>query len=309
MAMGGDDKGPTAEELSGGNWSSAGTGLSPAGTGAVSCTSSQFCVTVGVPSGQSTNFYFAQEWNGKRWSTMPAALPPTYFLQVTYSVSCVSPTFCVAVGQGGPTGTPNDALAYLGWNGTVWSSMPKMNFQSAGFLYGVSCTSTTFCVAVGFADDRSNQAYWVEWNGTVWSPMTPPSDADAPVGVSCVSQSFCMAVAHTSGETNLVASGGADEWNGTTWSSTTGSAGITDLSCVSASLCVAAGPYNNSPGSPPSTGTMTWNGSTWIPTSMTGPGDSGEFGGISCFTTPSCVAVGDYVNGSTDHPLAEQWTA
>ncbi len=302
LAVGGDSKGPIAEELSGGNWSSAGTGLSPEGTGAVSCRSSQFCVTVGAWSGGTTNFYFSQKWNGRSWSTMPTALAPQYFLEA-FSVSCVSATFCVAVGQQAPTLTPNDDLAYLEWNGTVWSSMPNGYQDGDGgnqYLYGVSCTSTTFCVAVG-GDEPNSLDYWLEWNGIAWSPMTPPSGgAVLPVGVSCVSQSFCMA---------RTSRGGAVEWNGTTWSTSTGAAGLTDLSCVSASLCVAAGPYNNSAGSPPSTGTMTWNGTAWIPTSMTGPGDSGELRGISCSLTPSCVAVGDYVNGRRNLPLAEQWTA
>src|SRR5207248_2303946 len=53
------------------------------------------------------------------------------------AVSCVSPSFCVAVDVGGSA---------LTWNGASWSA--PVHIDSTGPLYGVSCVSPYLCVAV-----------------------------------------------------------------------------------------------------------------------------------------------------------------
>jgi len=77
------------------------------------------CVAVGSESLQ---------WNGKKWGKIAPAAGG--------SVSCVSPTSCLAVGSA-------DASQ---WNGTTWTTIPGANPD--GRLAGVSCVATT-CFAVG----------------------------------------------------------------------------------------------------------------------------------------------------------------
>jgi hypothetical protein len=69
-----------------------------------------------------------------------------------FGVSCTSPTFCVAAGWSTDTSGfsgPYETLAEE-WDGSTWSTMTTTNpsTDSNQFL-GVSCTSTTFCVASG----------------------------------------------------------------------------------------------------------------------------------------------------------------
>jgi hypothetical protein len=205
-------------------------------------------------------------------------------------------------------------MAYYEWNGTVWSFMPN-SYQGSpnGYLGDVTCTSASFCVALG-GDGSTGTPYYLEWNGIGWSLMTPPADNSLPADASCVSPTFCMAFA-SSNSGNV--STEAVEWNGTAWSTVATfpqtSAVVTEfqgegLSCTSASLCVAAGGYAN-PGSPDTyAGAMIWNGTGWIPTPISGPGSSGAFNVVSCGSPSFCVAAGDYGTGNSQLPLAEQWT-
>jgi hypothetical protein len=65
------------------------------------------------------------------------------------AVSCTSSTSCVAVGSYG-TGLGYDRTLVESWNGSTWTIVSSRN-QGTGenVLDGVSCTSSTRCVAVG----------------------------------------------------------------------------------------------------------------------------------------------------------------
>ena len=63
--------------------------------------------------------------------------------------SCVSTTFCMAGGFFyDPAGTAAETLAEE-WNGAHWAQVTTPNASSDDFFSGMSCVSTTFCVAVG----------------------------------------------------------------------------------------------------------------------------------------------------------------
>jgi hypothetical protein len=142
-----------------------------------------------------------------------------------FGVSCVSRSFCLAVGsattRAGPTVAPPFAER---WNGSRWtlvtSGLPKH-----GPLYGVSCVTSAFCLAVGQFDDQpgplsgSAGPLLESWNGSRWSgsttpavpapPLTPESPFSGPLdpallGISCVAQIGCTAVGAQGAGSNLV---------------------------------------------------------------------------------------------------------
>jgi hypothetical protein len=286
--------------VSASNWSAmANTVNSPnatAQTGSVSCVTSVFCVAVNgigseVDSVNSGGAY-AELWNGATWSAMTMPTVPAPSSTTLFSVSCVTTSFCVAVGQ--VTG-PEPIVEQ--WNGSAWSVATTSLGEATGFL-GVSCTSVTFCEAVGFTvGDGLGPAIAAQWNGSTWSPQSislPSGDEGAElVGTSCTTPSVCMAVGfqslQSSGELPL-----AYSWNGTSWTETTsisnlGLSYLYSVSCAGLTFC-AASAYQ--PGQ--DNEVAIWNGSSWslapnVPTPSTG--DSSLYG-ISCFSPTSCTAVG-----------------
>jgi hypothetical protein len=103
---------------------------------AISCPTTSFCLSAG---------YFGEValYRSGRWVTGPAlpdALAP--------SVSCTSPTFCVAVYLPGDTSTQTSRAVIF--NGKSWSAPVVMDTAAGGQVSSVSCASSTFCVAVDY---------------------------------------------------------------------------------------------------------------------------------------------------------------
>jgi len=134
---------------------------------AVSCVSTRSCWAVGSlarSEGGSVNEVL--HWNGTRWKHV--RVPRAGALA---AVSCPSMRACWAVGM---TGNPKAATARneaLRWNGRRWSAaqvpgLLRSSKDSSG-LTGVSCTSSTYCWAVGDIGDgigkSRNEA--LHWNG------------------------------------------------------------------------------------------------------------------------------------------------
>src|SRR5207302_1391377 len=104
-------------------------------------------------------------------------------------------------------------------NGTRWKIVPSPNPGSASYsvLSGVSCVSTTFCVAAGSAVVNGNRQTLIEsWDGTSWTIVPSPNSApnDQFVAVSCLSASSCFAVGGTIIESNKTL---IESWNGARW--------------------------------------------------------------------------------------------
>jgi hypothetical protein len=138
----------------------------------------------------------------------------------------------------------------------------------------VSCTSSSFCVAVGYAGGDAGSA--VIYNGSTWSEASVVDTSDGLSSVSCVSSSFCMA---------MDGSGGALTYNGSTWSAPTPTGtDLTKVSCVSSSFCVAVGGSSQA---------SVYSGGMWSALSSIGvSADS-----ISCASEAFCVAVGSSNGG------------
>jgi hypothetical protein len=231
------------------------------------------------------------------------------------SLSCTSATFCVAAGHYGALFNDRFLGGTLAeeWNGASWSRLdtpnPVMpgfneNFQSS--FSAVSCTSSTFCAAVGNSA-VTGLVYTLSevWNGSVWSiPATPdPAQPSELSGVSCTSPTFCMAigVSGRAGEGAGAMQPLAEEWDGNEWTQvavpvpegTTESDPI-KIDCVSDTFCVAVGTSSES-GSTNSFDLIDeFNGTSWSSVNAPNPVNNPQpaLAGISCTSVTSCVAPG-----------------
>jgi hypothetical protein len=251
------------------------------------------------------------------WSIVPT--PNTAGTTNTLQgVSCVSPSFCVAVGYADPGGVSLWRALVEQWNGSAWSIVPSPDTSPQNsFLYSVSCASTGMCVAVGNTYNGSHEQTLVEqWNGSAWSivpsPDTSTTQSNDLDGVSCVSSSFCVAVGYAYNGTALLTL--VEQWNGSAWSivpspdtSTTHENLLYSVSCVSSSFCVADGEAYN--GSHDQTLVEQWNGSAWsiVPSPDTSTPQNNDLFSVSCASNAMCVAVGTTYNGTIDMNIVEQW--
>ncbi len=235
--------------------------------------------------------------------------------------SCISSSFCVAVG-GDDSGSYTRTLIEQ-WNGSVWSVVlsPNTSATVGNDLIGVSCVTTSFCVAVGYtaASGDVDQTLIEQWNGSTWSLVSSP-DTVAPVydellGVSCTSATFCVADGETYQQISSIYyyQTLALQWNGSIWtiqitpnpSATTSY--FNDVTCRSASWCLGVGSAEVGTTAVYDTLVEQWNGSSWsVVPSPTPSGDGGSLDDISCPSSTFCAAVG-FTDQTTTQTLIEQW--
>jgi hypothetical protein len=256
---------PHAEYYDGTGWTTTST---PSPTGAlsaeldrISCPTSSFCAAVGWYDTGGTAVALIEHYNGTSWSLVTPTLPANTIGAKLTGVACTSASACWASGYIEVTGQPRKTLI-LTWNGTSWTVQTSANPSGANLaqLNGMTCTSSSACMAVGQYIDGSNvqHALAEEWNGTSWTLRSVPDPASgtAPtlVDVGCSSSSTCEAVGfYNSATPSLVPL--AAGWNGSTWAlqSVPVPAGTTDSALASVacpSTCMAAGisVYNGSTG-------------------------------------------------------------
>jgi hypothetical protein len=237
-----------------------------------------------------------ETWNGTAWSLVPSPNPSGgQGYDVLSSVSCVSASFCAAVGRHGTS--PAEKALIETWNGSTWSVAPGPNSGNSSNLSGISCLSASSCTAVGGHSSRTlvSGTLVESWNGSTWSVVPSPNAGDrhnsSLAGVSCVSASSCTAVGTYYGRRgfqNL-----AESWNGTAWLVVhtpdvgrvpTGQ-GLASVSCTSAIACIAVGSYD----------IQAWDGSTWslVPTpQLPGHPGLGQLNSVSCASATTCMAAG-----------------
>lgn len=90
----------------------------------VSCTYSKtagrHCVAVGVTGTQKSGGAAAYSFNGKTWSAQRVPAPAAGKSDALEGVSCLSPRYCVATGETGPSnGNTSTPIAGF-WNGSAW---------------------------------------------------------------------------------------------------------------------------------------------------------------------------------------------
>jgi len=230
----------------------------------VSCSSPNFCMAVDASNdgGLGGHIFI---FNGHTWAFAGQdGLPLS-------SVSCTSPTFCEMLSLA--DGSVDTAT----WNGKSVANGALDTWLGFGPQPGqgeVSCTTSTFCVAV----DQMGNAF--TYDGSSWSKPTalvPGWTADM-VGVSCPLTTFCVAID---------AAGNQYTFNGTTWTAAASidTAGAPQaISCTVTHFCVMADLSGN---------VATFNGATWSGTSNVDPVTTPGTGltGVSCANAAECVAV------------------
>jgi hypothetical protein len=286
----------------------------------VSCTTSTFCMAVGLENSGAGGGTLIEQWNGTTWTVVPSVNAPATSGDLLNSVSCVGTAFCLAVGTSG-TGL---AVAET-WNGTAWSFVTAAApaGSSAVDLTSVSCVSATTCEVLGRGSlGSTNSIFGNQWNGTTLTattaatPGTPGSPVPSASGMDCVTASWCIAVGNS--DTLGTGSSFSEVWNGTAWALLTtpqptpglGSS-LSSVSCAGSSFCQAVGQVNL-------TGPVTqnliesWNGTQWTITATvpdTAANANNELAGVDCFSATTCSAVGSAVatTGPSPASLALTW--
>jgi hypothetical protein len=296
----------------------------PSALTSISCISATFCMAVGNGEESGPVQTLAEEWNGLTWTILSTPDPPDFTDVPLESVSCSSAIFCVAVGYATSGSEPNIGLPLIEqWNGTTWtellattSMLPSGGID--GQLYGVDCTSASFCMATGAFETTAHvpTALALTWNGSSW--VLSPAQTNFGAGqvlssVSCVSPTICTAVGSWTGSP-----GGpfAEQLSNGTWNITlsgingTQSASdgvLTSVSCPAAGGCMAVGYYLAS-GLKVAYGQWS-NGISWTSVNTTGlaANQNSLFSSVSCTPGNGCTATGQITSGTANVTLAASW--
>jgi hypothetical protein len=209
---------------------------------AVSCQTDGTCVA--VTNRQTLVF------DGSSWSSTGDAPPPAADLTCGSATTCFSREVTL-----GPE--PLVPPGFFRWDGAGWSEAPVEPNPtiSDAALSGVSCPTTTWCMAVGEYKEGSATLPLVErWDGSAWSlgpDLAPAAGLAVRLrAVSCPAPDDCVAVGSATpdgGQPGVFVA----RWDGSSWTDESASAataspvGLNDVSCVGAT-CVAVGNGSNS---------------------------------------------------------------
>jgi hypothetical protein len=198
-------------------WEQAGTTLlTGVAWNAITCMSSTFCVAVG---GNLTLAGDPATWDASQERTI--LLGGSFGAgQILSSVACTSPTFCVAVGQDYFTHSQRQPLVLAG-DPSMWTAANARQItlgntrHNGGSLASVSCTSPTYCVAVGydghppqFSGGRTRQPLVLSGNPATWgvaqTKQIPILKSWGGTGmlssVACPSGTYCVSLGEPQNE-------------------------------------------------------------------------------------------------------------
>ena len=274
---------------------------------AVSCTSARSCLAVGqylAHTAPANTSGLAERWNGKTWRV--ALLTANGFFN---AVSCSAYNACTVVGGTGRDDDVTNEVAER-WNGRSWTRqrVPAFSGPSGIAFTGVTCSSATACIAVGYDWNLGDGTMPIaaRWLGGKWAALAipdPAPDGETEVTVtamSCSSARACTAIGYATdpgGETFLPL---AERWNGRRWAvqQVPGSVSFGGISCPAATMCLAVSGQQ----------TDRWNGATWAVDATAKPAVGGSLGGIACRTATLCVGVGSVsIADGGSRTLAERW--
>ena len=247
------------------------------------------------------------------WSVEAFPAPAAATDPLPGSVSCVQAT-CVGVGTYYDRAGTDTPLADV-YTGTAWqlTKTPATPSGFGGGYAGVSCPTTTSCLAVGF--DFGDFSGFTEfpiaarWNGSSWTTVTVPRPAGGPnqsstfSSVSCPATTACVAVGSSVNpvSTQLPQHPLASTWNGSAWTyrAVPVPAGViysslAAVSCTALNQCTAVGSYTTPGGQTVLPLVERWNGVAWA--LQQAPAVSGVYStslsGVDCISATRCTAVG-----------------
>ncbi len=239
----------------------------------VSCSSQSFCVAVGdsLTSQGGGSVAEAIYFDGNSWNTLIAPSSAN----VLDNVSC-SGAFCAVFGSGTAQGSSQQTLLAFGFSGQSFQSLDLPSGFN-GNISDLSCTSSTFCQAVGFANSGSGSVA-LGFSGSGWTLESLANSTSSYYSINCYSTNFCIAIGTS-----------ADAYINANWISLTlvpFNENLTDVSCPASNFCVAASNYYQ--GTNFISGIYVYNGSSW----STIPFISGDqIDSISCVSNSFCMAV------------------
>jgi hypothetical protein len=294
-----------------------------------SCANAVQCMAVGITlnnlNSNGTDTPLVESWNGSSWSLGAQPPVPDGAGGGFFDVSCVSGYDCWAVGAVvGVGGNGNSSGALIeNWNGVSWSMVPTPTLTGPGvvgaILQGVSCTSASSCVAVGFSTDNTGANLHTvieQWDGSVWS-LVPAADTgqafDQLNSVQCLAADDCWAVGNAGaaqqnpnflpifpgavGDQGLI-----EHWDGSAWSlipsatePSPNGGYLNGITCVSDTDCWASGATTDTSGMASGMLLQHWDGASWTDTSGSVPDSSlpGMLSSVSCISAVQCWAVGE----------------
>ncbi len=207
---------------------------STSGRSALSCASATLCLLADGSQNGTTGASMTKYavWGGERWST-----PQTLENIDLWSVSCISASFCMGVGQmttphGNGFGFSATDIASV-WSSSSWSHPAGLG-NALGSLGDVSCHTASFCLVVGGYHASGDES--ATWNGTRWSAVSADrtGTGTGPTGfesVSCPAISLCVATdagSGTNGQPRTFGPPVISVWRAGAWSGTPEQA-LTDL--------------------------------------------------------------------------------
>ncbi len=313
-----------AEELFDGTWTLTTVPDSGSGTNAlkgVSCTSPGACVAVGYYDDGGVDRALAEQLATNAWA-VTAAQDVGAGLNQLDAVACTSSSSCVSVGTfrtaAGIYQNLIETLAATGWAPLAHSPDANGNNNQ---LAGVSCSSSTSCMAVGHYNSKGvAQSLTIELGHGSWTVTTSPDKGTSTnqlSGASCTpASSQCAAVGYfndvISGYSDVVPQTLAEAWSGTSWATTatadalTPDAGLNDVSCASSTSCVAVGSYESGAGARQVLIEELASGAWTAASGQSPSATSNDLDAVSCASSASCVAVGFYATAKTDQALVER---
>jgi hypothetical protein len=272
-----------------------------------SCPSRGYCVAVGhAKNDLGVDQTLIETFDAINWSIVPSPNTSASLDNDLAEVSCTSVSSCIAVGN---ASSPTHYLQTLveTYDGTNWSivSSPNTSPTQPQYLNGLTCQSTTFCVAVGAYEIEPGltQTLVLTYDGTNWtitpSPNSSPQEVNILGTVSCTSTTNCVAVGTYVGATasrTLIETFDGANWVVTPSPNTADTEGNTlnGVSCVSPSSCEAVGNYADSD-FVLHTLVEKYDGSSWAitPSPNTSETQDNSLLSVSCTSATSCVAAGN----------------
>ena len=299
-----------AQHWNGSAWSDQPAPAKPPGATAthltaVSCTGTSACTAVGRYLDGTSHIWtpLVERWDGAAWTPQSIQSPPSSSYAIFEDVSCAGSKECVAVGVN------NGSTLIERWDGNEWKIQTSKNpSPSDNRLTSVSCPSSSYCMAAGFAEIGGA---WLpqaqSWSGGEWTQRTVEKPSGSVnswfFGVSCTGTDVCTAVGQkeVSKETHANQTL-AERWDGKGWTEQptpnppSTSLNVEDVSCAAGtaiSACTAVGTYWEAGLERPLA--MAWDKTAgWAMQAppMLGSDDKVHFFGVSCVVSLGCETVG-----------------
>ncbi len=323
------------ETLSGGAWTATEAPLSGNAVlslfgselNTVACPAVGSCVATGYYPDTGASFSslgVIETLSGGAWTATEVELPGNAYgpdpAIALSTVACPAVGFCVITGHYvDGTGDQRALLETLtGGNWTATEAPLPANADTTyqdSALNDVTCPATGSCVAAGYYNVPAYRAGLVETlSGGIWNPTETPVPTNAPRGgplnvITCPAEGFCVAVGSYSGGALIETLAGGN-WTptGAPLPANATSVGALDsVACPAVGSCVAIGYYQDT--SSNNQGLMeSLSGGSWSATEAPLPPNGAEIYGLNTVACPavgSCVAVGNYYEGTSGNGLIE----